>query len=740
MSEYPLQFATRQIRRVFERAIGRSIPKILTELVTNADDSYRRIEAGANATDFDSPCRILIEFSRGKHLFTVTDQAEGLTDIEMEDRFVIYGQESSDRSKGLKTRSLFGKGLRDVLFTQRYGQVKSIKDGKFYNCQFRWKDVDGQERPVVVIKPPSRVTDELREALGIPANGTAVEFQLSDEVRNPQADKLIEKLSRFYMLRMINSSPHREIRFETIGRKGEVVNSTQLAYEFPELESVAELDEEIRTEDGAVIQLKGSIGLSLREFTQGEAGYEDREGGLLILDEDDSVLDLTLFGYDDDPNARKLAGIVHLMGGGDYIRRKLNDAKPEEILTETREGFDKNHGFYRLLKSKIQPHLAPIVDSLRDRKVPPKSSLSESTIENHKKAFDLLNRLYTDMLGKTGQIPTVPGSLRQPPQFGIAFATSHITLQCGVNTPVPLLLNRALVRPGDDIYLETDNSDIIVTPAHLVADEGEDITSAQIRIVRVKPILADITGQLTASWGDVKVVLQLTTTQLVVITPINGLEFERDEYSVRLLSKRHLRLFVDLEKIPFWSEISVSVEGTALKLQQAKIRLEESDIVAGRVAQIEISVEGLHLAKSVMVTASSGSYVAGTNVSVVKREREDGATGGIFKDWRFAPTERKIQSWFDPDGFIAINTKDPVNQRYFGTDPNRALEEHAYCQLRLADLILNECLQMMVSQALQEGSLDRRFPDNPDIDVRIYVDEKKFDIGPQIHALIVKSV
>jgi hypothetical protein len=125
---------------------------------------------------------------------------------------------------------------------------------------------------------------------------------------------------------------------------------------------------------------------------------------------------------------------------------------------------------------------------------------------------------------------------------------------------------------------------------------------------------------------------------------------------------------------------------------------------------------------------------------VVKREKQESALGGIFQGYQFVPLERKIQAQFDPQGWILINTKDPVNHRYFGSDQYRSLEEFAHCQVRLADLVLNECLQMMVSEALQEGKLDRRFPDNPEIDLRNYVDEKKFEIGPQIHALIVTKV
>ena len=735
MAEYPLQFATRQIRRVFERAIGRSVPKILTELITNADDSYRRLAATGRVQDMGEPLRITIAFERKKKRFTVTDQAEGLTDEEMKNRFVTYGQESTDRSKGFRTRSLFGKGLRDVLFTQHYGQVKSIKEGKFYNCRFRWKE----ERPVVEIKPPSRATNELREALGIPGNGTSVEFRLVEGVSTPQAAKLIEKLSRFYLLRMINSSPHREVIFEIVHPSGRVQSERQLSYRFPDIEVLERITDELRTEDGAVIQVKGKIGLSPNELTQGEVGYEDRDGGLLLVDEDDAVLDLTLFGYDDDPNARRISGFIRLTGAGDYIRRKLNESTPEEILLETRDGFDKNHAFFRLLKEKLQPHLAPIIQSLRDKRTPLKSTLSETTRERHKKAFDVLNRLYKDMLGKIGRVPAVSGSLRSPPEEGIAFLTSHISIQAGVSTPVPLLVNRVLVKPGDELHLEMDRSEIFVSPSHLLADDVDDITISQVKMLRIKSDVADIMGRLTASWEGVKKELSVTTTAREVITPVDGIEFEREEYAVRVGSRRQLRLFVDVEKIPRGSDIGFTFEGSSLKLAHTSIKVDEIHLVTDRVAQVEIPVFGSQLAKDVIFTASTAAYVAGTAVSVVRRERKDRGTGGIFQGYRFEPLGRKIQTHYD-QGWILINTRDPVNQRYFGADPYRAVEESAHCQVRLADLVLNECLQMMVSEALQEGKLDRRFPDNPETDLQNYVAEKQYEIGTQIHALIVTKI
>jgi hypothetical protein len=417
-------------------------------LITNSDDSYRKLadtaqRAGRDET-VEDPAPILVLFERAKKRLSVIDRAEGLTDQDMQQRFVTYGQESPDHSKGFRTRGLFGKGLRDVLFTQRQGQVKSIKNGLFYNCRFRWKDAGGHDRPVIDIKAPSRVTSDLRKALRIPGNGTLVEFQLRDDVHNPQPERLIDSLSRFYMLRMINSSPHREVVVQVVGRDGKTQLEKQVSYRFPEIEIKDRFQDSIVTDLNTEIRVDGEIGVAARELSQGEVGYTEREGGLLVLDEDDVVLDLHLFGFDDDPAARRISGMVRLIGAGDYIRTKLNQRDPEEVLTETRDGFDKQHPFYHQLRDRINPRLAPIVAKLRELGPTPKVSLSEKTRARHRQALDILNRLASEMLGQIARVPAIPAPRRVPPPEGIAFVNAHISVQVGVATPAPYSLTRVL--------------------------------------------------------------------------------------------------------------------------------------------------------------------------------------------------------------------------------------------------------------------------------------------------------
>jgi len=744
MPEFVLEIATRQIKRAFARAIGKNISKILTELITNSDDSYRRLEesvkrdGGHTGLEYTAP--IIVVFERSKKRFSVIDQAEGLSDKEMQERFVTYGQESADRSKGYKTRSLFGKGLRDVLFTQKNGQVRSIKDGRFYNCRFRWKDAGGREHPVVDIKAPSRVTPELRNALRIPKNGTCVDFVLQDDVRSPQTEKLVEALSLFYMLRMINSSPHRDVTLIVQGRGGKTQLERQISYRFPECETKDRFEERMTTDLGTEITIEAEICIAPHELSQGEVGYSERQGGLLVLDEDDAVLDLHLFGFDDDPAARRLWGVVKLVGAGAYIRTKLNQANPEEILTETRDGFDKQHPFYRQLRGVLFARLEPIVARLRRLGPTPKVNLSERTRARHQEAIDILNRLANEMLGKTARVPAVPVHKRIPPPQGIAFVNTHISVQTGITTPVAILINTNLVGLQDAIDIASDNPGITVQPQSITLGDDRNESGLTVKMVMVRSDTPDISGKIVASWKAIRAELEVTTTNREVITPVNGLEFERDGYNVRLKARRTLRLFVDTESVPVGSLIAVSSEDSAVRIVDAPKTVEAVHQITAKVAELAVQVTGAEIRKDVVVTASHKEYVAGTAVTVVKRERPEHGKSGLFKGYQFRPLERKTQTQWVPDGYIYINTKDPVNARYFGSDdPYKAVEEKAHCQVRLADLVLNECLQIMVSQALDTGRLTRRFPDKPEIDVRNYVDEKKFEIGPEVHERFVSK-
>jgi len=362
MTRHVLKMDPRYLRLQFEKAVGKSIPKILTELITNSDDSYKRMAKESDPQMFNEGFgKIDIVANRRKRTIRVVDQAQGISKKEMEDKFVWYGKESEDRVRGMQTRSLFGKGLRDVLFTQKVGIVKSIKDGVSYIAKFHWSKPKGSEivQPIIDIKRGPKVNKDLRTNWGISEDGTLVEFKFREDVQFPRHETLLAKISNFYMLRMINSNSERKVTLTSFDRsKKEKTDLIQ--YVFPTGETITKKPLVMDYED-VKFPVELEILRSTVSLTQGALGYEEREGGLLVLDEENNVPDLTLFSFDTDPSASRLYGVLRIIGAGSFIRDKLNASPPEAILSEEREGLVRSHQFYRTLAKLINPILKPIV-------------------------------------------------------------------------------------------------------------------------------------------------------------------------------------------------------------------------------------------------------------------------------------------------------------------------------------------------------------------------------------------
>ena len=89
MSEIPVQFAERYIKRKQTNAVGKSLLKTLTEPITNSDDSYRRTvesESGHSKTVF--PITIFVD--KAKRMVRLIDQAQGMSADELEKKFATH--------------------------------------------------------------------------------------------------------------------------------------------------------------------------------------------------------------------------------------------------------------------------------------------------------------------------------------------------------------------------------------------------------------------------------------------------------------------------------------------------------------------------------------------------------------------------------------------------------------------------------------------------------------------------
>ncbi len=138
--------------------------------------------------------------------------------------------------------------------------------------------------------------------------------------------------------------------------------------------------------------------------------YERRENGLLFVDDDDAVLDLTLLPeYDENPLLSRLYGIVRLTGIRAPLEALLEARYPEAVLTETRDGLDSRNEITATCSSSSNATLKPIYDSEEKRERKGTGNRSATLDKMLKNALQELNKFHKDETDEgTGVTPTKP--------------------------------------------------------------------------------------------------------------------------------------------------------------------------------------------------------------------------------------------------------------------------------------------------------------------------------------------
>ena len=128
----PLNYDPSFAGKLANWAIRGDIVRALVELVTNSDDSYRRLEA--KGVPGSGLIKVAINRKHQEAIIEVTDEAEGFDDEKMSDRVGTYAADTSGFTDGLSVRGIFGRGLKDAILGLGEGKVQSIIDGFYYEC------------------------------------------------------------------------------------------------------------------------------------------------------------------------------------------------------------------------------------------------------------------------------------------------------------------------------------------------------------------------------------------------------------------------------------------------------------------------------------------------------------------------------------------------------------------------------------------------------------------------------
>lgn len=455
----------RALKFLADQAIGHDLFKGLIELITNSDDSYGRLEAGA----LPANGRIEVEIDRrprkNQTIVRVIDWAEGMTDEQMERCVGNYGEDTSGQSG----RGVFGMGLKDTINAFGQGMLTSFKEGKKFSCVLHnVEDLD--------IHPPHAIAAVDRKQFRNATGGTTTEIVVENpKVRIPLIDSLRQQLQTHVCLRSIMTDVSRTVVLRDL-RGG---SADELHYDFPDGEYVLRdqrLDivgfPEIKAEL-TVVRASGPDALS-------QSGSY-RTGGILITSKR-TVHEATLFGFDDDPHACKLFGELRCDDLYDL------QASGEPVVDKNRNGLRKDHELTRALFDVARKVIQTIVEGEKQKEKAKRETLErEETRRRFRDAIKSLNRIANTELQigglGTGEGQGVSGREMRLPVDGFEFVPDSYRVLVAERESLKLRVQvdgSTGISVGDRVEVTCDN------PHIRILDDKPSIT----RLFNEEPPLA----------------------------------------------------------------------------------------------------------------------------------------------------------------------------------------------------------------------------------------------------------
>jgi hypothetical protein len=443
-----LQYADRVAIQQADQAIRKDVMRALVEIITNANDSYSRLEQAGGASSGE----IVIEIRR-KHnnsIIRVRDFAEGMTDERMDRVVGTYGEATSGIKEDQRVRGMWGRGLKDSIFGLGYGHVRSFKGENFYSCSLLLR----QGVPTFELDDPIPATQALREKYNIPeGNGTLIEIIVSrGDVKMPQYNNLRNYLQRHYELRPIMSSPDRRIILQDMASSVKIRQEHVLSYKSPRGEKVLE---ETLPIEGYPAEAKLEVYRSnIQLSTRGEEGdYAD--GGLLVISRD-IVVALTMLKFENDPYAGYFYGSIQC----DYLHDLLKNDEP--VLTATRDGINWTHPFAKAVKLAVEEKLEPLVQAEREHAIQDEQTKLDKKLRRKlDRALHELNAIALSEL--RDQREGEPRRQIELPESGMGFFPERMYVQTGQAATLVLRVASGNGRIPSTASVISSSPEVIVT-------------------------------------------------------------------------------------------------------------------------------------------------------------------------------------------------------------------------------------------------------------------------------------
>lgn len=696
MGQIYVQDSLRKKKRAIKDALGNDILRYIAELLTNSDDSYRRLEN--QNIDNNKEKVIYIELKKEKrksadnndsYVLSVTDNAEGMTLETLERIFSTYGEDNAGGTQ-LHARGIFGQGASDVLRAsakeKRTALIETIKDD---NVSKLYYNMDENLTPMIntenVELSGNRLND-YRSNIRIPQNGTKISFGIPGNVRfnDKVKDNLAELIAKYPSFRYLLNQDNRKIIYIYDGKET-IISSKQ--YQFND-------ENEISNEKFSFIYEGKNIDCELKLYLN--ENKKNDETNIIVRDENYSVFDNTMFDFQNYPSAQVVSGELIINGLYDLCYEHLNAEEPDAIVRDNRTGFDTKNSFYIKLNKEIAPKIQEVLnENGKENKV--------TNLGNNKKFNEALKKLNKYMQKELNDvIPGGPGTFKEPPIEGIKFARSLASITVGKQYALKLYINSNMISSEEKISIICEDTCIEVSPDLIYYNEDEIDNGLVIKNISIKALECTTDSAIIqAKVNNYLATIAIDVIDLDIHYPENGLEFYPNEISVAFNKPHSLKLYIDTNLIPVRSRIQIKCDG--LEIENNIVTFDEDNLLNNEIAVLEIITTGGKVDEAYEVIANYVNLTAEALITLIEPSRNENNGGGLIAGFKLEPNKNmSYQAYFNPhDHIIYINTENPINLRIMGdmSDKNPDKPSFTVEQIKyLCDIISSQAASLLVKR------------------------------------------
>lgn len=685
-------------------ALGDNILRYITELVTNSDDSYKRLEK--DKIEHDSLILIKLEKERRNegYVLSVTDHAEGMSCERLKKVFENY---AGDNASGIESgaRGIFGQGASDVLQAaaaeKKTAMIETIKGDVVSKLRYNIdEDFDG-DIDVREISAQGSQLKQLRNNLNIPGNGTKVSFGVPSTVRFSKRiiDNLAESIEKIPSLRYLLNQNNRKVIYSYNGKE-QILSSKR--YQF--------------NEELLIKRCSFSMNFENKKYECELAIYKndnkkDDGTNIIVRDYNYTVFDNTMFDFKNTLAAQNLSGELIIPNLYNLCKEHLNrNVNKDAIVFDNRTGFDIRNPFYLTLNSCIYPILDEIIKNQANKE-------KSTNLTNNKKISDALQKLNKYLRNELKDSVSAPGSTQKnPPVEGIKFVRSNVTITKGKKYDLKLYINADLISSEEEINIICgDENYVTLSPLKISYNYDEVENGLVTKNVTIQGLqLTNDSIKIQAKVGTRVSNVLVDVIESDIHYPENGIDFYPAALSL-VADKPHIsKLYIDTETIPIDSIIEISCIG--LECESNELIVKQDDLLNDNIACINVVTNGGEVGNQYDLIAKINNNISISKITIIESNINDKNSGGLISDIQMKNDKMYFQSFIDlSTRILYINSSNPINVRMMKDLDNLDPENPKFNKEQtkyLCDILATQVARFLVQEQTKKGDIDIDDPED----------------------------